>query len=94
MSVKRFGPGANAWVVFVGVAVSAWILCESTALGQGRMGGRHAADGKHDADSSNPAFKPLPSQDVAHAPRRRICFDRDELLRDRLHAAADAHLPV
>ncbi len=28
------------------------------------MGGRHAADGKHDADSSDPAFKPLPSQDV------------------------------
>ena len=62
MALRRFAPGARVGVVFVGVAAAASILCAPAALGQGRMGGRHSADSKRDADA-NPDFKPLPSQD-------------------------------
>ncbi len=66
MAAERFVPGAKAWVIAVGVAAGAGILCQSTAWGQGRMGGqgprnpesRHAA-----AADSTPAYTPLPTQD-------------------------------
>jgi len=65
MSMQRSLRHAHVWGTMIGLALFAWILCESTAFGQfpGRGSGRHGSGDKgHQPEQPNPNrnFKPPP----------------------------------